>query len=187
MEDAEMAELLLKLHEVLREAGLDALVEQEQATARVGQVQEFAADDRTHRGNEPAARKGEFRVQAIGMKQRWANVLDLIEAAVAGAHITEQAVLAAPRRLTNGGFHTDVTFADPSDDLGGYVQPDTIGDAAEGERSWTLGERHDDERSKAIREVVHAVQGLREHFGVVRGAWLRPVQEFDQVGLSWPA
>ena len=187
--DDEVVELLRALEALAIQVGLDGLVEQERATARAGQITEFQQGGRNGAPETVAPRKGEFRIEQVGPHQRLATLLDLLEAAVVGADLTEKAVLAAAHDFVERGSveTAEVTFDVPSESSDLLTQEEGLGiDDPEPTRR-VLSSLRSMDREAAIVEVVSVIRELREQAGLARGEWLLEVEEGQRRGVSWPA
>lgn len=170
------------------QVGLDGLVEQERATARAGQITEFPQGVRRSVAEASAPRKGEFRIEPVGPRQRLATLLDLLEAAVVGADLTEKAVLAAAEGFVERGSvdTAEVTFDVPSESSDLLTQVGTL-DGGDGESTRrVLGSDSSLDREVAIVEVVNVIREFRERARLSRGEWLLEVEEGEQRGVTWP-
>lgn len=184
MTEEELAQLLAELEDLLRDLGLDFVVNQERVLAAEGvstsaedlgrrdvddqtpnySPQRALADDMAETGPDipvfrtafrrPVLKKTDVLVRPLNIRERLAVLLDLIEVTTAGTLAMEQLVQAELSETT--------TFEDPP-------EAELLGRT---EQSWRIAGDVNDKTDRAAI-VVGVVDELRSLADVPRGDWLR--------------
>src|SRR5690349_6499532 len=98
MDEDEIVALLAEFEQMLGEAGLSSLVTQGRISAVEGKIEELTAEELAayqHEwslrgvGRMPRARSDDVRIRPLTARERLAELLDSLEAAVAGSYAIE--------------------------------------------------------------------------------------------------
>jgi hypothetical protein len=177
MNEDELANLLSALEQGLIQVGLSSLVNQGRISAVEGTVEEVTPEDveelrrqwsQHSSGRIPGARDGDIRVRPLGVSERLAMLLDLVEVAVGGTYAIEVNLRDDLKAALDEGenWNGQVIFADPPES-----QPTT---ALRPE--WELPDQATlQQREAAVRDVILLINQLRDQAELPRSERLRSV------------
>jgi hypothetical protein len=177
----ELANLLNDLEEGLARAGLSSLVDQERVSAVEGTVEEVTQDEvdelryewsQQRSGRAPRVKVGDIRIRPLGLGERLAELLDLVEVAVGGTYAIEVQLRDAIKTALDQGenWTGQVIFADPPES-----QPVTAT-----RPEWSLPDQATlQQREAAVREVISLINQLRDQAELPRSERLRSVATHD--------
>jgi hypothetical protein len=177
MNEDELANLLSALEQGLIQVGLSSLVNQGRISAVEGTVEEVTPEDveelrrqwsQHSSGRIPGAGDGDIRVRPLGVSERLAMLLDLVEVAVGGTYAIEVNLRDDLKAALDEGenWNGQVIFADPPES-----QPTT---ALRPE--WELPDQATlQQREAAVRDVILLINQLRDQAELPRSERLRSV------------
>jgi hypothetical protein len=176
--DDELASLLNSLEDRLGPVGLSSLVNQERILASEGIIEEVthaeAAElrlnwSRSRTGRAPSVNAGDVRIRPLGVRERLAELLDLLEIAIGGSyaievHLRDDLKASSDEDLLP--WNGQVVFANP---------PESALVTTEG-HEWTLPDQSTlQQREAAVRQVVSLINQIREVAELPRSETLHTV------------
>ena len=182
MNEEELASLLSILEQGLIQAGLSSLVDQERIVTSEGKPEELTTGDvaqlhlewsRRRTAPRSRAKAGDVRVRPLGVGERLAELLDLVEVAVGGTYAIEVRLRDDIKAALDGEEHNwdgQIAFTDPETALVGassqeWVLPDQL----------TL-----QQRVSAVREVILLINQLRDQAELPRSELLQSATGPDE-------
>lgn len=191
MDEGEIANLLDELEQGLTQAGFSSLVNQERIAALEGKVegvtdQEFAGlrHEWSQRGlgRPPRARADDVRIRPLTVRERLAELLDLLEAAVGGTYAIETHLrddLKNALGSDSAAWNGQILFANPTESELGPLE----------QREWAVPEQSTlTRRAASVREVILTINQLRQRAELSRSDRLQGVgpDGGDNADLSIP-